>query len=341
MEKIPENSEGSAPYNAVRNSIIPVIEGAPVIDMYLLYTDGEHIFYMMDLKENERISFGMEYNQVDQVLEKAFMGEIVYNEKIISTDKGAVITVYMPVCNRAGEQVGVLGCDYDANNVKAGVNRTMAVVGMVGIVCVVLACFLFQIIIGRITKSLGDVDKCIYDIANSNGDLTKSIQVMTGDEVEVIAGHVNELLMYMRKVMTSIFDSSVKLNASSENVVARFKNTQESVVEVSATMEQMNATMKETFDSTKRINESINEVYKFIENISRQAGEGGTLSSEIKISAYEIKEKAIAEQTQAKQHAVRISESVYDKLEKSKAVEQIGKLTSDIINITDQTNLLS
>lgn len=341
VEKIPENGEGSAPYNAVKNSIVPVIEKAPVTDMYLLYTDGGQIYYMMDLKEDNEKSFGMVCEQADHALEKAFMGETVYGQNIITTDKGAVITVYVPIYNRTGEQVGVLGCDYDANNVAAGVSKTMAVVAIVGVGCVVLACFLFHMIISRITKSLGDVDQRIYDIANSNGDLTRSIEVTTGDEVEIIAGHVNELLAYMRKVMTSISDSSAKLNTSSENVVLRFKNTQESVVEVSATMEQMNATMEETFASMKRINESINEVYNFIENISQQVGNGGTLSSEIKVRAQGIRERAITEQTEVKQQAIRISESVYDKLEKSKAVEKISKLTSDIINITDQTNLLS
>lgn len=341
VEKIPENGEGSAPYNAVKNSIVPVIEKAPVTDMYLMYTDGEQIYYMMDLKEDSAKAFGMLCEQAGNALEKAFMGETVYGQNIITTDKGAVITVYVPIYNRTGEQVGVLGCDYDANNVAAGVSKTMAVVAIIGVGCVVLACFLFHMIISRITKSLGDVDQRIYDIANSNGDLTRSIEVTTGDEVEIIAGHVNELLTYMRKVMMSISDSSVKLNASSENVVLRFKNTQESVVEVSATMEQMNATMEETFASMKRINESINEVYNFIENISKQAGNGGTLSSEIKVRAQGIRERAITEQTEVKQQAIRISESVYDKLEKSKAVEKISKLTSDIINITDQTNLLS
>ncbi|MCM1143155.1 MAG: methyl-accepting chemotaxis protein [Blautia sp.] len=341
VEKIPENGENSAPYNAVKNSIVPVIEKAPVTDMYLLHMVDGRIHYMMDLKEENPIPFGTEYEQSDKALEQAFMGETVYDQSILTTEAGAVITVYVPIYNRVGEQVGVLGCDYDANSVAAGVNQTMTVVIIVGTVCVLLACFLFHVIISRITRSLGNVDKCIYDIANSNGDLSRTIEVRSGDEVEIIAGHVNELLVYMREVMTSISDSSVKLNDSSENVVFRFRNTQENVMEVSATMEEMNAMMEGTSESTKRINESINEVYRFIESINGQANEGGGLSAEIKTRAQEIREKAILEQTQVREEAVKISESVYDKLEKSKAVEQISKLTSDIISITDQTNLLS
>lgn len=341
VEKIPENGEGSAPYNAVRNSIIPVVEKAPVTDVYLLYTDGNQIYYMMDLNEDDKKSLGMQYMRSGHTMEKAFNGQTVYGQSIITEDENAVISVYVPVYNRTGEQVAVFGCDYDAASVAAGVRSTMMVVVIVGTGCVVLACFLFLIIINQITRNLGNVDQCIYDIANSNGDLTRKIEVTTGDEVETIAGHVNELLAYMRNIMTSISVSSAKLDASAETIVLRFKDTLESVAEVSTTMEKMNVTIEETFVSARQIKESMSEMYDFIENIGEQAGKGGVLSSEIKGRAHEIREKAIVEQAEVKQQAAKMSESVCDKLEKSKAVEKIGKLTADIIRITDQTNLLS
>ena len=132
------------------------------------------------------------------------------------------------------------------------------------------------------------MDDRIYDIVNSNGDLTQTVQIRTGDEIESIAGHVNELLTYMRQIMISISDNSNHLNESSQNVVSHLKDTQSSVSEVSTTMEEMTATMEETTSSLNRINESVNEVFQFIEHINDRSKDGGALSDEIKESAQKI-----------------------------------------------------
>lgn len=347
VEKIPEKGEGSAPYSVVKNSIAPVIEGAPVVNMYILYSgkEEEHekskVYYMLEMNGTNPMALGTEYNKDYDALSSAFDGKVLYSGEIIKSGENAVITVYIPIFNRAGEQVAVLGCDYNANSVADAVSRTMQAVAAVGTICVILALLLFHFIISRITKNLSNVDGCIYDIINSNGDLTRTIQANTGDEVGTIAGHVNELLAYMRGIMLNISDNSNRLNDTSENVVLRIKNTQENVLEVSSTMEEMNAAMEETSVSISEMNSSVNEIYEFIGQINGHAAAGGRLSAEIRNRAQQIQNEAIREQQEAKEHSQAMSNVVYEKIKKSKAVEQISKLTEGIINITKQTNLLS
>lgn len=341
VERIPENGEGSAPYNAVKNAISPVIEGAPVVNMYILYSDGENVFYMLDMNKEEPVALNTEYAKDYKSLRKAFTGNIQYEKAIIKTGNTAVITVYVPILNRAGEQVAVLGCDYKADSVVKAVKKTMKSVLLACITCVVMAFCLFQIIIGRITRNLLNVDKCICDIVNSKGDLTQLIEVNTGDEVEMIAGHVNELLEFIRAIMSNISDNSQKLNLSAENVVTYLKGAQESILDVSATMEEMNATMEETSASINKMKESVGDVDEFIGQISRRAIDGGQLSEEICKSAQIIQSNAVTEQQKVKETTRILSETVYAKIKESKEVEKIKDLTADIINITNQTNLLS
>ncbi len=341
VEKIPENGEGSAPYNAVRNAIAPVIEGAPVDDMYILYSDGENVYYMLNMKDENPVALNADYSKGYNDLKEVFGGETLYADKILKTDRTAIITVYVPIYDRTGEQVGILGCDYKADSVVSAVDQTMKSVILNGIICVVLSFLLFQIIISRITKNLSDVDQCICDIVNSHGDLTRVIEVHTKDEVETIARHVNELLGYIRNIMLNISNNSMNLNDSSENVVANLRGAQESVLEVSATMEEMNATMENTVVSINQIKESVDEVDDFIVQINGQATDGGELSEEICQSAKMLQNKAVQEQQDARKQAQILSENVYAKIRESKEVEKIKNLTADIINITNQTNLLS
>ena len=263
------------------------------------------------------------------------------DDKITINNRVPLISAYIHVYNAKDEVVGAIGCDYQEYGIVEAVNETMRNVVLIGIGCFVGALILFSLIISGISRNLWRVDDRIYDIVNSNGDLTQTIQIKTGDEIESIAGHVNELLAYMRQIMTNISDNSKRLNSSSENVASHLKNTQVNVSEVSATMEEMSAAMEETTVSLNEVQNSVAEVYEFIEQINNRTQDGGRLSDEIKESAQRMQSNAVAKQESAKQQTKEITESVYAKIEESRAVEKIGELTANIINITDQTNLLS
>lgn len=342
MERLAPGAEGSAAYIALANAMTDTQKGSAIKYMYTLYTDGEKVYYGVDLDEENKQAIGTEFYEPYSKLKPVFEnGETLKDTSITKTKHGSIISSYVPIYNRQMKVVGAIGCDYEATDIVNAVNETMRNVILIGAVCFLVAVILFSIIISRITKKLWDVDDRIYDIVNSNGDLTQTIHITTGDEIECIAGHVNELLAYIRQIMISISENSKKLSGSSENVVSHLKDTQSSVSEASSTMEEMTATMEETTASLNRINESVNEVYEFIEQINGRARDGGALSDEIKDSAQKIQANAITEQQAAKQRTQEISESVYAKIEESKAVEKIGELTTNIINITDQTNLLA
>ncbi len=343
IEKLEPGWENSAAYMAVANAMTNALNGSSVKYMYTLYAENGKVYYGVDLDTDDRQPIGTEFEEPYSLLKPVFEdGEVVKSDKIETISKDcSVISAYVPIYDNKMKIVGAIGCDYEASNIVAAVNETNRSIVLIGITFFVIAVLLFGLIINRIIKNLWNVDDRIYDIVNSNGDLTQTIQIHTGDETECIAGHVNELLAYMRQIMSSISDNSKKLNDSSENVVSHLKDTQSRVSEVSTTMEEMTATMEETTSSLNRINESVNEVFQFIEQINNRSKDGDALSDEIKESAQKIQTNAIAEQQAAKQRTQEMTESVYTKIEQSKAVEKISQLTTNIISITDQTNLLA
>ena len=343
LEWLSPGDEDSAPYKVLTNALNNTKNGSPIKYMYTLYTDGEKVYYGVDLNTQDHQPIGAEFDKSYAQLKPAFEEGTVVKGDHIETDMqgAATISAYVPVYSKSMKIIGVIGCAYDADKIVAAINGTMRNIVIIGFICFAVAVLFFSLIASRITKNLWSVDDKIYDIVNSNGDLTRTIQIKTGDEIECIAGHVNDLLTYMRQIMTSISDNSQKLNTSSINVVSRLKNTQEHVSEVSATMEEMTATMQETTASISRMNDSVNEIYNFIEQINASAQNGSDLSDEMKEQANKLQADAVAKQTAVKQHTQSLSESVYEKIEESKTAGEIHKLTTDIINITEQTNLLS
>ena len=333
--------EGSAAYLALKQAMESIRKGSPVKYMYTLYTDGDKVYYGLDADDADSNPIGTEFARSYQELEPGFQGNILRETRIDHSGDDYLITVYLPILNKNDEIIGLLGCDYDAAGIEHAINKTLSSVAVMGVIFFFLALAIFTFISNRITKNLWLVDDKIYDIVNSNGDLTKTIDIRTGDEVESIAGHVNDMLGYMRDIMANISDNSKRLNDSSESVVTSITDTQENVTEVSSTMEEMNATMGETAAAISRVNDSVNGVYEFIEQINRRAEDGSVLSDEIRESAQKTQKNALSEQEEARKLTKEISENVYEKIEQSKNVEKIGALTANIINITDQTNLLA
>lgn len=310
--------------------------------LYTLYTDGKQVYYGIDTDESsgQRMP-GDVFETSYEELKEVFQGNAYVQDYIDSTEDGDLISVYKPILNTGGKVVAVLGCDYDASNVVYELNQLRQWIFILGAICLAAALLLLYFIVGTITINLRRVDKKIYELVHNEGDLTRKLAIRTGDELELIAGNVNALLEYIRKIMLNIADNSINLGNSSEKVVKSLFEAEGNITDVSATMEEMSAVVEETSCSLSEVNDSIEEIYKAIEDIAGKADDGQNSSEQIMKKAAEIYQNAVRNQREADEKTQVMVCSVNEKIEKSRAVEQIEELTANIISITSQTNLLA
>ncbi|MBO5524700.1 MAG: methyl-accepting chemotaxis protein, partial [Roseburia sp.] len=334
--------EDSEEYQTLLASMRDIQKSCGIAFLYTLYTDGTKVYYGVDTDDTEAQSPVGEVFEVSyEELAGVFAGEPYVQDFIDSTEDGHLISVYQPIFDDSGRVVGVLGCDYDASSVVTRLDEMLKQVIEIAVICLLAALIILNMIVGQMTKSLRIVNQKIYDLVHSEGDLTRKLDMKTGDEMELIAGNVNTLLEYIREIMLNIAGNSVRLNSSSQNVAQNISSAGVNITDVSATMEEMSAAMQETDASLHQISESIREIYEEIEKISANADTGKSSSSVTMEKAAQIYEKAEEEQQDAKTLAQNLAASVNEKIEKSKAVEEISTLTENIINITEQTNLLA
>ena len=185
------------------------------------------------------------------------------------------------------------------------------------------------------------MDGKIYELVNNEGDLTQTLEIHTGDEMELISDNVNALLGYIRNIMVNISDNSDLLNESSRVMAENLSEAEESISDVSATMEEMSAAMEESSASLDQVNDSIGTVFGSIEEIYRQAEDGSRSSDVIMSNASEVYQNAVENRKNSEAQAADMAEAVQSKIEKSKEVEQIRDLTRNIISITQETTLLA
>ena len=338
--KVTVGSEGTQVYQNLQGDLRKKQKACGIAFLYTLYTDGKKVYYGVDSDE-DAAKVGDEFADSYAELEPVFGGKEYIQDYIDHTEDGDLITVYKPIEDNAGKVVAILGCDYDASSIAAELQKAVVQTLQIGGICLILAILILTIIVSRITKGLMQVNAKIYDLVHNEGDLTQKLDVRSGDELELIAGNVNELLAYIRKIMIGISSGSMRLMSTSRKMVDHLSSADESITDVSATMQEMSAAMEETTSSLNQITEAIDEIYSSVERIAGNADAGKVSSQEMESSASGANDAAEEGQKKAKIETEKMAAALNEKIAKSKSVEQIEILTSNIIEITEQTNLLA
>lgn len=340
VSEVTVGSEGTQVYQNLQGDLRKKQKACGIAFLYTLYTDGKKVYYGVDSDE-DAAKVGDEFADSYVELEPVFGGKEYIQDYIDHTEDGDLITVYKPIEDNAGKVVAILGCDYDASSIAAELQKAVVQTLQIGGICLILAILILTIIVSRITKGLMQVNAKIYDLVHNEGDLTQKLDVRSGDELELIAGNVNELLAYIRKIMIGISSGSMRLMSSSRKMVDHLSSADESITDVSATMQEMSAAMEETTSSLNQITEAIDEIYSSVERIAGNADAGKVSSQEMESRASGANDAAAEGEKKANIETEKMAASLNEKIAKSKSVEQIEILTSNIIEITEQTNLLA
>lgn len=305
--------------------------------MYILINHDGVVEYMSSTDGDAYEPFEYTYEELKDV----FDGNSYVQDFIDYTEYGALITTYEPIKDSNGNVVAVLGSDYNADEITASVNKAIARTLQIGIGGLILACAVLIFVSRGITRSIWKVNDKIFELANHEGDLTQTIDIKSGDEMEVMATNLNSLLEYIRRIMTHISEDTGNLSESTVTVSDNVITARDSITDVSATMEEMSAGMQETTASLTQINEAIGRAFETIKNIADNAASGNGTALNIQNKANDINDEAQKGRETALAKTEMMIKELGNAIEKSKAVEQINALTDNIISITEQTNLLS
>ena len=331
-------------YVSIRDNMIDIKESSNVLYMYTLYTDGTTVYYGVDAEKNmeDRCAIGEEFVESYDFLRTVFEdGENLAIPELDTADGECLITSYVPLINYDGEVIGALGVDYDASGFKAELTSLQIKIILTVLIGCIISIALLYFATGRIVKSIKQVNDKLDELIHSDGDLTQTLTVRTGDEMEVMGGLINGLLAYIRDIMVNVSDNSAVLTDASVTMLHGMVNAKEGIVDVSATMEEMNAAIEETSASVDHVTESVGVMNTAIQDMASNAKWGADYTTKINAKAQEIKTDASNEQMSAKTKSKEMADRAEEAMERSKAAAEIEVLTGNILEIAEETNLLA
>lgn len=336
-----ENGKGEA-YNALFNDMCSIKNDCGIQYLYTLYTDKSKVYYGVDADKTEAgHDYGEPFEVSYQELKSVFEGEMYVQDYIDSTDDGDLISAYMPLADDSGNIVAIVGCDYDAARVVERLDTALQRVIQISALCLLIALAVLNLLVTKVIRRLHMVDGKIYELVHNEGDLTQTLDVHTGDEMEMIAENVNDLLQHIRGIMLNIAENAERLRESSRKTSSELGNAEMGITDVSAVMEEMSAALEQSSSSLDLVNESTKQIFTAIEEIYGQAESGRISSDGIRNNASKVYSRAVEAKKDAAVQVANMAASVQSKVEKSKDVEKIKDLTKNIISITEATNLLA
>jgi methyl-accepting chemotaxis protein len=235
------------------------------------------------------------------------------------------------------------------------VHRLTRIVIIIAAAAAILVAVIIFLVVQVITKPIVNVADALKDISEGEGDLTKSINVHSKDEIGDLAKYFNltlekirNLVAIIKKQASALFDIGTELagnmsetaaaineiTANIQNIKSRAINQSASVTQTNATMEQitvnidrLNGHVERQTSSVSRSSSAIEEMLANIQSVTNTLIKNGDNVKEL-IEASEVGRAGLQEVAADIQEIARESEGLLE-------------INAVMENIASQTNLLS
>ena len=333
VKKVSVTHKNNSSYRKIRADLLRITTGSDIKYAYTIIKNNGQYVFQVDGDKNDPAALGSAFTSDKELVTKAFSGQVTSNSRIQKTEDGYLITVYRPIMDKNGKVVAVIGVDFGADEAMAMLKQKALFLVAISLICLAASTIFLNFGLSVLQKFIRNIDQSIYDLAHTDGDLTKRLDIKSHDEFETMANHINDLLDNLQQVMTKINGGSTAVTTASKEMATNITSVQENVADVSASMEEMSASMEETTASMNEINDSIQEIKATTQDIASRANAGFSDSQTTITKAETIYQESSQKQASATNEVATITAKLNAKIAGAQAVEQVKQLTSQIIAI--------
>lgn len=211
------------------------------------------------------------------------------------------------------------------------------------VIAILLLCVISYFIIRMLLSPMRAIDTSIVELQNldiSEKD-TMRRYANRGDEIgdissatESLANSLREITGTLQECGTILDDKAEQMNLSATQLVKNVTDDLVTAEELSAQMESTNQFMNDVKEEIQRIDEVVDNIVGHIVT-SVQTGDN------VLVTASDMKTQASGTYESGKNALVESRESVNEAIERLGSLGRINDLAAEILNISNQTNLLS
>lgn len=208
----------------------------------------------------------------------------------------------------------------------------------------VILSFAVAIILGlfisiAISKQLKKV--LVFANALGDGDLTKSVEIHSKDEIGNLAAALNNAKSNIHNLISKLVSSISEISSASEELSATTEEIYSKMELVNKSTEQISKGAQDLSATTEEVNASTEEVTATTNILAKNAADTTLSVNKIKERAIDIKNTAAKSIEEGNLIYEENCSNIEQAIEEVKVVEQVKVMADSISDIAEQTNLLA
>ena len=341
MTSLSEGDEEKEEYLAEVEDLRHFIQGEDISDIYTMRrNDDGTVVFVLDADEEDPAAIDEEYETYD-VIDRALAGEVSVDDEVTTDEWGSTFSAFAPIFDESGAVVGIVGVDCsidNLNNEVADLIKTLIIIGCIGLVITVALAILLGTVMSR---NVQKVNVKMNELASNEGDLTQSVDVRSGDEVENVADNVSVFIRKLRTMMLEIKEGVDHVHETTARIYDDVERTKDEIDGVSGTLVSMTDSMTRSVDMVNEITGIAETAKSKAADVTDRAGEQSQHIREVHADTIRMNEKNKTTQNSIRETIDRDRTLLEEKVRQSERVHEILELTDAIINISSQTQLLA
>lgn len=341
LAQIQVGDEGSDNYQVIIDELALFRDGTDLEYIYTLrHMGGDEFIFVVDADPEEPAAIGDICEITDGLVQAQEEGITTADEEPFEDEWGTHISAYSPIF--VGEEVvGVVGVDFSATWIDEQMASLRNLILLISLGGYIIILILTSLLIARFKKSMSKLNDKVMDLASGSGDLTKEIDITSGDELEVIAGHMNTFIRQIRGLVQDVARSTGEILNNGEELSLIVSANVDVMNSMNSEIMGISSDMEESAASSKILSESLaesaNDIATFVNNVNairdmvQQANE----------SAQRSCEKVRANRESTMESIRLLQERVEKTSEDVQKIEQVKQIAEEISNIASQTSMLS
>ncbi len=341
LAEIEVGQEFSSNYEVIMEQLATFRDNAELEYIYTLRQTGEEEFiFVVDSDLEEPASIGDICETTEALCQTFEDGITVADDSPFTDEWGTHVSAYSPVFYNE-EVVGAVGVDISANWIDEQIYALRNLVILVCIGSYGVSLIILQFLMSRFKKSMGKLNDKVKELASGSGDLTKEIDIYTGDELEVIAENMNAFIRQVRSLVKEVSESAEgilstgqELNTTVDDNIRIMSHMNSEIEDISINMEKSSASSRVL---SENLAESAEHIAEFAQNVN-----------EIRKMVQEANEDAQETSAMAKENRKNALDSIYvmqKRMEETSRdagkIEKVKQIAEEIGNIAGQTRILS
>lgn len=323
---IQEGDEDSEAYEQVFNELTLFLDSSNLQYIYTLRKNADGgIEFLVDADPEDPAAIGEGYENLANI-EKAFAGETSVDTEPSSDEWGTYISAYSPIYYQ-DKVVAVVGADVSYTWVQEQIRSIFMIAVSTGIGILAFLLVSLWFIQSKLKHGFTTLHNKVCELSDGTGDINKEVELLSGDEFEVIADDINNFIREVRTLVMQVAEST-------GNNFLKISYINDSILEVSANMEECSATSESVCENLTHTATRVQDLAGEVKKVERFVNDAGK-------RAIESTKLAEDRQREAIETIEKMKESLMVAEAETRNVELVAEIAEKVSRFALQTRILS